>query len=188
MGLLTGILLQESLSYSEWGVTYRSWTDLKKASSPDPSSTVVIVHKSWEPGPHCTSGRKLYGLYNVLSKCLSWSKLLSGSWSCFSLRCTLACLRLFTSFTAYSGKEGSSESAQFRGLPGAILSSLPPCLKSFLTGWNVSTSEENCYITQDQIINLKSRKMSEILLFRKTVFQLKATDPLLPVLLFNMSW
>jgi hypothetical protein len=29
--------------------------------------------------------------------------------------------------------------------------------------------------------------MSETLLFRKTVFQLKATDPLLPVLLFNMS-
>jgi hypothetical protein len=40
------------------------------------------------------------------------------------------------------GLWGGSDSGQFQGLPEAILSCSPPCLKSFSGGWNVYISKE----------------------------------------------
>ena len=46
-----------------------------------------------------------------------------------------------SAFVVYSGRAGPSESAQFQGLPGAILSSSSSFLQELPAGWNVSISE-----------------------------------------------
>lgn len=43
-----------------------------------------------------------------------------------------------SAFIDYCGREGPSESGQFQGLPGALLSCLPSCLRSFSVERNVS--------------------------------------------------
>jgi hypothetical protein len=59
------------------GVTYRnigerllnrSRNDSKTVASPKPMQVQVTVHKSQEPGMHCTTHRKLSQLENILSK------------------------------------------------------------------------------------------------------------------------
>lgn len=50
---------------------------------------------------------------------------------------------IFTTFIAYSGMEGPSESVQFQGLPEAILGCLPSILRSFSAGSNVSTEHSS---------------------------------------------
>lgn len=54
----------------------------------------------------------------------------------------LTCLRGSLGFYCLFCREGPRESAQLQGLPEAILTHLPSCLRSFSIGQNVLISEE----------------------------------------------
>lgn len=84
---------------------------------------LVTIHKSWKPGPHCTTSRQFKGLEYNLSLYLSWPVPLSDSSTplCFShgawlvYKCSQwskCCIHLM--------REKPSKSTQFQELPKAI--------------------------------------------------------------------
>lgn len=65
-------------------------------------------------------------------------------WPGLSFLCGLGCLSLFLQFYCllFGGGCGRNESHRFQGLSEAIISCLPPWLRSVPAGWNVSISVE----------------------------------------------
>jgi hypothetical protein len=113
-------------------VAYRSRNDSKTAVSQSRAWGGGTVHKFGNLAAHCTACRRLYR-GPQRSKPLPESSL-QLSWSEIFFFWQLA--------SACPGREGSSHSVQFQGLPEAILSRLPSCLKSFAASWNGLISEE----------------------------------------------
>ena len=119
----------------------RSRHDSKTAASPKPSPSMSDSSQSWEPGAHCTACRPLNRLESRLARSsvglsffqgssagvcfLQTAGLVSESWKPFSSESLCAAQLLFmgeglSSFIAYSGREGPSESGPFQGLPEAL--------------------------------------------------------------------
>ena len=122
-------------------VTWKSRNFWKTITSPKSTpSWVTDSLLSWKTRVYCTAYRQLNSLGNVLSRCLSCSSCFSLSLLCsfyhqkvFFLAQLLSNPRLeHWAFTATLAGRGPSETDQFQGLPEAILSCLPSCLKSFL--------------------------------------------------------
>ena len=128
LGFLTGISVRGYLQEQKW---------LKDSCITKAHPSMGDSSQSWEPGAHCTACRQLNRLESVLSRCLSWSKLLPDSWyeggSFESLLCSSASFHLRGTLSFYcslAGKE-PSESDQLQGPFWDLL--LPSCLRGFLS-------------------------------------------------------
>lgn len=120
----------------------RATETTQRTASPRPTQACVTAHKARNLS---TAHPQLKRLESALSWCLSWSKSLPGSSDCFcsfsaagqipgsALQLSNLWEEIFA-FIVYSCRP--SESSQ--GLPEAILSRLPSCLRGFHARWNVS--------------------------------------------------
>lgn len=108
---------------SSIGVTYRSRNVPKTSLNPGWQSS-----QSWEPRrTNCTACRLGNRLEHVLSRCLSCSKPLPGSWAGirvfvveFDFAAQLPSVWGFSAFTVHSVREGPSKVGQLQGLPHVL--------------------------------------------------------------------